>query len=150
MDTGVDDADADGGGGGGGDGPATMAEVRAALRRAPVTQATVGRVVGRGRRPVGLVGSAAWRRRQRAHVAVGARVRRPRLWRRLWRGVGRGGSTFVNRWMLEWARSAAAVAEMMWSWAWGAVRRGWEAHTAWRRLGPSVDGEERVHGRPPD
>ena len=41
MDTGVGDADAgDGGGGGGGGGSATMEEVRAALRQAPVTQAT--------------------------------------------------------------------------------------------------------------
>ena len=100
----------------------------------------VVRAVRRGR-VVGLVRSAAYRRRQR-------RVGVIRM------GSRRGVRTFVNRRLLDYLRASMAAMERMWRWTRGvvsAVRVEWDDFWARRRRArPSVDGEERVHGRPPD
>ena len=110
----------------------TLAQVQAVT--GDVTRRVRGRAAGLGR---GLEG---WRRHREATIVAGARVRVRR--------AGRGGRTFVNRRILDYAK---ATARRWGEWAWGAVQREWREWAAWRRRRrPEVGGEERVHGRPPD
>ena len=123
---------------GGEDGPVTLAEVVGVQARVTEDVTTVRRARGR---VVGLTRSEAWRRRERARGRPVARVRA--------RG-GAGHTLYTGRGLIDYMRSWAAVAERAWLWVWGTVQREWAAWAGGRRRRPAVDGQDRVHGRPPE
>ena len=63
---------------------------------------------------------------------------------------GAGHALYTGKRLIDYMRGWAAAAERAWLWAWGAVQREWAAWAGRRRRRPAVDGQDRVHGRPPE